>query len=46
LAHWLQLGGLIVRSYAGHPRLHEWLRLTVRAPEEDDRLLARLDAAQ
>lgn len=41
---WLQAGGLIVRSYPGHPRLNDWLRLTVRAPEEDDRLLARLDA--
>jgi histidinol-phosphate aminotransferase len=42
-ADWLQRGGLIVRSYAGHPRLNEWLRLSVRAPEEDNRLLARLD---
>jgi histidinol-phosphate aminotransferase len=43
-AEWLQGGGLIARSYAGHPRLKDWLRITVRAPEEDDRLLARLDA--
>lgn len=43
LADWLQAGGLIVRSYAGHPRLDQWLRLTVRSPGEDDRLLARLD---
>jgi histidinol-phosphate aminotransferase len=41
---WLQGGGLIVRSYPAHPRLNEWLRVTVRAPEEDDRLLSRLDA--
>jgi histidinol-phosphate aminotransferase len=40
---WLQGAGLIVRSYAGHARLNDWLRVTVRAPEEDDRLLARLD---
>jgi histidinol-phosphate aminotransferase len=44
LARWLQSGGLVVRSYAGHPRLDAWLRITVRSPEEDDRLLARLDA--
>ena len=44
VAAWLQGGGLIVRSYAGHPRLNNWLRLSVRAPEEDDRLLRRLDA--
>jgi histidinol-phosphate aminotransferase len=44
VAAWLQGAGLIVRSYPGHPRLDDWLRLTVRAPEEDDRLLRRLDA--
>lgn len=44
IAAWLQAGGLIVRSYAGHPRLNDWLRVTVRAPHENDRLLARLDA--
>jgi histidinol-phosphate aminotransferase len=43
VAEWLQKGGLIVRSYAGHPRLNDWLRLSVRSPEEDDRLLQRLD---
>jgi len=43
VANWLQGGGLIVRSYAGHPRLTTWLRLSVRSPEEDDRLLRRLD---
>jgi histidinol-phosphate aminotransferase len=43
VAAWLQGAGLIVRSYAGHPRLNDWLRLTVRAPEEDNRLLQRLD---
>jgi histidinol-phosphate aminotransferase len=41
---WLQGGGLIVRSYPGHERLNDWLRVTVRAPSEDDRLLKRLDA--
>lgn len=46
LAVWLQGGGLIVRSYPGHPRLDQWLRISVRSPEEDDRLLARLDAAR
>jgi histidinol-phosphate aminotransferase len=43
VAAWLQGAGLIVRSYAGHPRLNDWLRVTVRSPQEDDRLLARLD---
>jgi histidinol-phosphate aminotransferase len=43
VAAWLQGGGLVVRSYPGHGRLHAWLRMTVRAPAEDDRLLARLD---
>jgi histidinol-phosphate aminotransferase len=43
VAEWLQLGGLIVRSYPSHPRLNAWLRISVRSPEEDDRLLARLD---
>jgi histidinol-phosphate aminotransferase len=41
---WLQGDGLIVRSYPGHRRLNDWLRITVRAPAEDDRLLKRLDA--
>jgi histidinol-phosphate aminotransferase len=44
VAAWLQGAGLIVRSYPSHPRLKDWLRVTVRAPEEDDRLLRRLDA--
>jgi histidinol-phosphate aminotransferase len=44
LAEWLQGGGLIVRSYPGHPRLDQWLRITVRSPDEDRRLLDRLDA--
>jgi histidinol-phosphate aminotransferase len=43
VAAWLQGGGLIVRSYPGHPRLKDWLRISVRSPAEDDRLLARLD---
>lgn len=43
LAAWLQGAGLIVRSYPDHPRLHDWLRVTVRSPEEDARLLDRLD---
>jgi len=43
LSRWLQGAGLIVRSYGHHPRLHDWLRIAVRAPEEDDRLLARID---
>jgi histidinol-phosphate aminotransferase len=44
VAAWLQAAGLIVRTYPSHPRLKDWLRVTVRAPEEDDRLLRRLDA--
>jgi histidinol-phosphate aminotransferase len=44
VADWLQGAGLIVRSYPGHPRLKDWLRIAVRSPEEDDRLLSRLDA--
>jgi histidinol-phosphate aminotransferase len=44
LSAWLQQGGLIVRSYPGHARLNDWLRITVRSPEEDARLLARIDA--
>jgi histidinol-phosphate aminotransferase len=44
VAQWLQGGGLIVRSYPGHPRLRDWLRITVRSPEEDDRLLRRFEA--
>ncbi len=44
LARWLQAAGLIVRSYPGHPRLDPFLRIGVRAPEEDDRLLARIEA--
>jgi histidinol-phosphate aminotransferase len=43
VAAWLQGGGLIVRSYPGHPRLNDWLRIAVRSPEEDARLLRRLD---
>jgi len=44
VATWLQGGGLIVRSYPGHARLKDWLRIAVRSPEEDDRLLRRVDA--
>jgi histidinol-phosphate aminotransferase len=44
VANWLQGAGLIVRSYPAHPRLKDWLRMSVRSPEEDDRLLRRLDA--
>jgi histidinol-phosphate aminotransferase len=44
VANWLQGAGLIVRSYPAHARLKDWLRVTVRSPEEDDRLLRRLDA--
>ncbi len=44
VAAWLQQGGLIARSYSSHSRLSDWLRLSVRSPEEDDRLLSRLDA--
>lgn len=44
LAKWLQGAGLVVRSYASQPRLKDWLRVTVRAPEEDRRLLERCDS--
>ena len=44
LSTWLQAGGMVVRSYAGNPRLGAYLRITVRSPEEDARLLARVDA--
>ena len=44
VAAWLQAGGLIVRSYPGNARLRDWLRVSVRAPDEDKRLLSRLDA--
>ncbi len=37
----LLLRGLVVRSYAGGP-LVDWLRITVRAPDENERLLAAL----
>jgi len=43
VAAWLQGGGLIVRSYPGHARLNDWLRIAVRSPDEDDRLFSRLD---
>jgi histidinol-phosphate aminotransferase len=46
VATWLQGAGLIVRSYPNHPRLKDWLRMTVRSPEEDERLLRRLDAVR
>jgi histidinol-phosphate aminotransferase len=45
VADWLQGGGLIVRSYPSHARLKDWLRIAVRSPEEDDRLLRRFDAS-
>ena len=44
VAEWLQGAGLIVRSYPGHPRLNDYLRISVRSPEEDARLLSRLGA--
>lgn len=44
VAQWLQGAGLIVRSYPGHARLKDWLRIAARSPEENDRLLTRLDA--
>jgi histidinol-phosphate aminotransferase len=43
VANWLQSAGLIVRSYPAHPRLKDWVRIAVRSPEDDDRLLRRLD---
>lgn len=43
VSRWLQAAGLVVRSYPDHPRLSDWLRITVRSPDEDDRLLGRLD---
>ena len=44
LGVWLQGAGLIVRSYEGHPRLNDWLRVTVRSPAENARLLSRMDS--
>lgn len=44
LAAWLQRGGLVVRSYNANPRLCDYLRIAVRSPEENARLLARIDA--
>ena len=44
VSEWLQNGGLIARSYPGHQRLNDWLRLSVRSPDENDRLLSRLDS--
>jgi histidinol-phosphate aminotransferase len=44
LARSLQQDGMVVRTYsAEHPRLGNWLRITVRSPEENDRLLDRLN---
>lgn len=43
IARRLQRRGLVIRSYPDHPRLGAWLRITVRSPEEDDRLLDGLD---
>jgi histidinol-phosphate aminotransferase len=43
LSKWLQGAGLVVRTYAASPRLANLLRVTVRSPEENDRLLARMD---
>jgi histidinol-phosphate aminotransferase len=43
LAEALQKRGLVVRSYGGNPRLKDYLRVTVRSPQENDRLLAALD---
>jgi histidinol-phosphate aminotransferase len=43
LATWLQGAGLVVRTYVANLRLANWLRVTVRSPEENDRLLARMD---
>lgn len=44
LARWLQGAGMVVRSYGGNPRLASFLRVTVRSPEENARLLARMRA--
>ncbi len=44
LSEWLQGAGMVVRSYGVNPRLSDYLRITVRSPEEDARLLARIDA--
>lgn len=44
LGHWLQGAGLVARTYPHNPRLTSYLRLTVRSPEENARLLARLDS--
>lgn len=44
LSEWLQAEGLVVRTYAGNPRMAPYVRITVRAPQENARLLARIDA--
>ena len=40
----LQKHGLVVRSYGANPRLADYVRVTVRSPEEDQRLLDVLDS--
>jgi histidinol-phosphate/aromatic aminotransferase/cobyric acid decarboxylase-like protein len=40
LARHLQGDGMVVRTYGGNPRMAPWLRITVRSPEENSRLLA------
>ena len=43
-ANWLERHGLVVRNFARHPLLPGHLRITVRAPVENTRLVAALTA--
>jgi histidinol-phosphate aminotransferase len=43
VADWLEAHGMVVRNYADHPLLPGHLRLTVRTPADNARLLAALD---
>lgn len=44
LGHRLQRHGLVIRTYPTHPRLRAYVRVTVRSPEENARLVALLDS--
>ncbi|MBU2717805.1 histidinol-phosphate transaminase, partial [Acidithiobacillus ferridurans] len=37
-------GGVLIKAFTGHPRLGEYLRVSVGTPAENDRFLAVLES--
>jgi histidinol-phosphate aminotransferase len=40
----LRNGGILVKAFTGHPRLSDYLRVSVGTPTENDRFLSTLES--